>query len=63
MKELLIGMGLGFMVGAIAVRSNKMLAEKVDMGVEKGKEIITDIKDEVKAQTSKAKKEPIEKED
>ena len=57
MKELLIGMGLGFMVGAIAVRSNKMLAEKVDIGVEKGKEIITDIKDEVKTQTSKAKKE------
>ena len=63
MKELLIGMGLGFMVGAIAVRSNKMLAEKVDIGVEKGKEIINDIKDEVKAQTSKSKKEPIEKED
>lgn len=63
MKELLIGMGLGFMVGAIAVKSNKMLAEKVDMGIEKGKEIVTDIKDEVKAQTSKAKKETSENND
>ena len=60
MKELLIGMGLGFMVGAIAVKSNKMLAEKVEMGVEKGKEIIDDIGNEIKAQTNKAKKEKIE---
>ena len=57
MKELLIGMGLGFIVGAVAVKSNKCLADKVEMGVEKGKEIFTDIKDEVKTQTQKAKKE------
>ena len=57
MKELLIGMGLGFMVGAIMVRSNKDFAEKVDQGVEKGKEIITDIKDEMKSQTTKKKPE------
>lgn len=57
MKELLIGMGLGFMVGAIAVKTNKCLAEKVEMGVEKGKEIIDDIKDEVKTQSQKAKKQ------
>ena len=63
MKELLIGMGLGFMVGAVAVKTNKCFADKVEMGVEKGKEIIEDIKDEVKTQTNKAKKEPIEKED
>ena len=56
MKELLIGMGLGFMVGAIAVKTNKCLADKVEMGVEKGKEIIEDIKDEVKSQ-SKVKKQ------
>ena len=43
MKELLIGMGLGFVVGAIAVKTNKCLADKVEMGVEKGKEIIEDI--------------------
>ena len=57
MKELLIGMGLGFMVGAIAVKTNKCFAEKVEVGVEKGKEIIEDIKDEVKTQTQKAKKQ------
>ena len=57
MKELLIGIGLGFMVGAILVRSNKDFAEKVDQGVEKGKEIISDIKDEMKSQTTKKKPE------
>ena len=53
MKELLIGMGLGFMVGAILTKTNKCFAEKVEVGVEKGKEIIEDIKGEVKAQTKK----------
>lgn len=57
MKELLIGMGLGFVVGAIAVKTNKCLADKVEQGVEKGKEIIEDISQEVKAQTNKAKKQ------
>ena len=56
-KELLIGMGIGFMVGAIAVKTNKCLADKVEMGVEKGKEIIEDISDEIKTQTAKTKKE------
>ena len=55
MKELLIGMGLGFMVGAIAVKSNKMLADKVEMGVEKGKEIIEDISQEIKSQAKEKK--------
>lgn len=57
MKELLIGMGLGFMVGAIAVKTNKCFADKVEMGVEKGKEIIEDIKEEVKTQSQKMKKQ------
>lgn len=57
MKELLIGMGLGFMVGAIVVKTNKCFADKIEMGVEKGKEIIEDISDEIKTQTAKAKKE------
>lgn len=57
MKELLIGMGLGFVVGAIAVKTNKCLADKVEMGVEKGKEIIEDISSEVK---SKNKQKPQE---
>ena len=51
MKELIIGMGLGFIVGAITVRNNKNFAEKVDAGIEKGKEIIGDISDEIKSQT------------
>ena len=49
MKELLIGMGLGFMVGAIMVKTNKGFAEKVEMGVDKGKEIMEDISNEVKS--------------
>ena len=57
MKELLIGMGLGFMVGAVMVKTNKCFAEKVEQGMEKGKEIITDIKDEVTTQVAKSKKE------
>ena len=50
-------MGLGFIVGAIAVKSNKMLEEKVEAGVEKGKEIISDIDNEIKSQTKPKKSE------
>ena len=50
MKDLLIGMGIGFLVGAVVVRTSKPFAEKIEQGVEKGKEIFTDIKDEVKTQ-------------
>ena len=57
MKDLLIGMGLGFIVGAVAVKSNKMLSNKIDKGVEKGKEVIEDIGNEIKSQTQKFKKE------
>lgn len=57
MKELLLGMGLGFIVGAITVKSNKCFADKVEQGMEKGKEIVTDIKDEVKSQMNKSKKQ------
>ena len=57
MKELLIGMGLGFIVGAVAVKSNKMISNKLDAGIEKGKEIIGDIKDEIKSQTKSSKEE------
>lgn len=55
MKDILIGMGIGFVVGAIACRTNKCVAETVEKTVDKGKEIIGDIKDEVKTQTSKKK--------
>ncbi|MBE5741363.1 MAG: hypothetical protein E7351_02425 [Clostridiales bacterium] len=57
MKELLIGMGIGFVVGAIMVKTNKPFADKVEKCVEKGREIADDIKDEVKSQANKAKKQ------
>jgi len=47
MKELLIGMGIGFVVGSIMVKTNKCYASAVENCVDKGKEIIDDIKDEV----------------
>ncbi len=57
MKELLIGMGIGFVVGAITCKTNKPLADTVEKGVEKGKEIIEDIKDEIETQAKKSKKQ------
>lgn len=53
MKDLLLGMGIGFLVGAIAVRTSRPLAEKIQQGVEKGKEIMEDVKDEFKNFTKK----------
>ena len=50
MKEFLIGMGLGFVVGSVIVKTNRCYADTVEKSVEKGKEIIEDIKDEVKPQ-------------
>lgn len=55
MKDLLVGMGIGFVVGAIACKCNKPMAYTIEKGVEKGKEIITDVADEIKTQTNKAK--------
>lgn len=57
MKELLIGMGIGFVVGAITCKTNKPIADTVEKGVEKGKEIIEDIKDEIDSQSKKGKKQ------
>lgn len=57
MKELLIGMGLGFVVGAIVCKTNRPFADTVEKGVEKGKEIVEDIKDEVQTAQAKAKKQ------
>ena len=55
MKDLLIGMGIGFVIGAVMCKTNKSMANCVEKTVEKGKEIISDISDEVKTQTNKAK--------
>ena len=53
MKELLIGMGIGFVIGAVTCKTNKPFAEAVDKGVNKGKEIVEDIKDEIQSQAKK----------
>ena len=53
MKELLIGMGIGFVIGAVTCKTNKHFAEAVDKGVNKGKEIVEDIKDEIQSQAKK----------
>lgn len=55
MKELLIGMGLGFVVGAVVCGTCKPMQTTIEKGVEKSKEIVEDISDEVKAQTNKMK--------
>lgn len=53
MKELLIGMGIGFVLGAITCKCNKPFADTVEKGVDKGREIIEDIKDEIQSTQKK----------
>ena len=62
MKDFLIGMGIGFMVGAVMVKSNKDLSKTVEKSkqmvedkVEMVKDVISDSKP--KKQTSQAKKQ------
>ena len=57
MKELLIGMGMGFIVGTIVCKTCKPFSNAMGKGIEKGKEIVEDIKDEIQTQVNK-KKEP-----
>ncbi len=65
MKDFLIGMGIGFMVGAVMVKSNKDLSKAVEKGkkaveekVEMGKDFIEDnlTKTKKKATSSQTKK-------
>lgn len=53
MKELLIGMGLGFVAGAVVCKLNKPFGDTVEKSIEKTKEIAEDIADEVQTQTKK----------
>lgn len=53
MKELLIGMGIGFITGAIVCKTCKPFSNTVEKGVEKGREIVEDIKDEIQSQAKK----------
>lgn len=57
-KELLIGMGIGFVVGAVMCKTNKPIADTIEKSVEKGKEIFTDLKEEITEQVKKSKKQP-----
>lgn len=50
MKEFLVGMGLGFMVGAIAVKSCKPMAELADKTKKAVKDKIDDMKSEQKSE-------------
>lgn len=53
MKELLIGMGIGFMAGAILTKTCKPFSNAVEKGVDKSKEIAEDIKEEIQSQTKR----------
>ena len=57
MKELLIGMGIGFIVGAITCKTCRPFSQTVEKSVEKGREIVEDIKDEIKSQSKQKKQE------
>jgi len=56
MKEFLIGMGIGFVVGAVMVKSNKDLSKAVEKGKDMVEEKIEKGKDFIEEKISKAKK-------
>lgn len=58
MKDFLIGMGLGFMVGAIMVKSNKDLSKAVDKSKKAVEEKIEMSKDFIEENMPKTKKSP-----
>ena len=62
MKDFLIGMGIGFVVGAVMVKSNKDLSKAVEKGkqmveekIEMGKEVIEENIAKPKKQSSTKK--------
>ena len=61
MKDFLIGLGIGFAIGAVMVKSNKDLSKTV----EKGKQMVEDkvemVKDMISEKTQKPKKSPSKK--
>ena len=58
MKEFLIGMGIGFMVGAVMVKSNKDLSKAVEKGKDMVEEKIEQGKDFVEQKIIKPAKKP-----
>lgn len=66
MKEFLIGMGIGVVVGALVVKSNKDISSAVDKGkkmveekIEEGKQFVEEnlMKPKKKSSQSKSKKQ------
>lgn len=58
MKEFLIGMGIGFMVGAVMVKSNKDLSKAVEKGKQMVEEKIEEGKEFIEENVAKPKKKP-----
>ena len=56
MKDFLIGMGIGFMVGAIMVKSNKHLSKAVEKGKQMVEQKVEDGKDFVEEKIVKPTK-------
>ncbi|MBQ7797763.1 MAG: hypothetical protein IJ371_01415 [Clostridia bacterium] len=57
MKDFLIGMGIGFMVGAIMVKSNKDLSKAVEKGKKVVEEKVEESKDFIEENITKPKKQ------
>lgn len=61
MKDFLIGMGIGFVVGAAMVKSNKELSKAVDKGKQVIEETVEQGKDFIEQNISKPKKQSSDK--
>lgn len=58
MKDFLIGMGIGFVVGAVMVKSNKDLSKAVEKGKKVVEEKVEQGKDFIEENITKPKKKP-----
>ena len=58
MKEFLIGMGIGFMVGAVMVKSNKDISKAVEKGKDMVEEKIEQGKEFIEENIAKSNKKP-----
>ena len=63
MKDFLIGLGIGFAIGAVMCKTCKPVAEAVQKGkkiveakIEEGKEVVEELKSQNSQKTSKTKK-------
>jgi len=59
MKEFLIGMGIGFMVGAVMVKSNKDFSKAVEKGKDVVEQKLEQGKEFIEEKISKAKKKAV----